>query len=319
MRFHRPPASMAALALPTVLLAAACTGATSSTAPSAAANASPAAAASTGTDLVGDFEIGGRTLHLVCVGPPADGRPTVILEGGLEAPYPSWSEITTGMQATHRVCAYDRAGLGASPPAPGATRTTKDQVADLHALLTTAGVGGPLVLVGHSSGAWNATLYTSTYPDDVAGVVFVDPRAPQTSDGWRAALPAPAASEDPAIAANRDELKTFESDASKNAEHLLLGESAEQASAVLDADGPLFGDRPVIVLGAANTHVAWSNLPPALAKTFGAIWLDGQKALAAESTAGSFVEVPDSGHEIQLEQPAAVIDAIESVLAELAN
>ena len=100
-------------------------------------------------------------------------------------------------------------------------------------------------------------------------------------------------------------------------EHLPLTVSAAQASAVLDADGPLFGDRPLVVLGAADTHKNWSDLPADLVPVFDKVWLDGQKALAAESTAGSFVSVPDSNHEIQVDQPAAVVDAIEGVLAAL--
>jgi hypothetical protein len=87
----------------------------------------------------------------------------------------------------------------------------------------------------------------------------------------------------------------------------------------LDADGPLFGDRPVVVLGAADTHTSWADLPADLAPRFDQIWLDGQKALAAESTAGTFVAVQGSNHEIQFDQPAAVIDAIEGVLAALGS
>ena len=283
-------------------------------APSAAA---PSATESPKTDLVTDVDVGGRTLHLVCVGPLDTGEPTVVFEAGLEAPFQSWSDVLSAMQFTHRVCAYDRAGLEASPPAPESSRTSKDLVADLHTLLTTAKLDGPFVMVGHSFAVWPLAVYASQFPDDVAGVVLVDPRGPKVSDGWRNALPAPSASEDPAVAANRDELETFETDPSKNMEHINLAESAAEASAVLDAEGPLFGDRPLVVLGAADTHTSWDDLPADLVPVFGKVWLDGQRALAAESTAGSFVSVPDSNHEIQLDQPAVVVDTIEDMLAAL--
>ena len=313
-----------AVVLPIVLGACSGTLPSSGAATGAAPAAPPAsgaasAAATIGTELVADVDIGGRTIHLVCVGPQVAGTPTVVLEAGLGAPYGAWSEILTTMRSTRRVCAYDRAGLGASPPAPETSRTTGDVVADLHALLTTADVAGPYVLVGHSIGAWPITLYASEYPDDVAGLVFVDPRGPKVSEEWFAALPAQAASEDPAVAANRDELGTFETDPSMNEEHLQIKDSAAQTNAVLDADGPLFGDRPVVVLGAADTHTNWDDLPAALAPVFDQIWLDGQRALAAESTAGTFVAVPDSNHEIQSDQPTAVVDAIEGVLGALGS
>ena len=319
MRHRRLAAIAAAILAVTV---AGCSGATpsaggpSGAVPSAAALSS---AASPKTDLVTDVDVGGRTLHLVCVGPLDTGEPTVVFEAGLGGPFVVWSDVLSAMQSTHRVCAYDRAGLGASPAAPETARTTKDIVADLHALLTTAKLDGPYVMVGHSFGAWPIALYASDYPDDVAGVVLVDPRGPKVSAEWRDALPAPTAtaSEDPAVAANRDELGAFETDPSMNDEHLQMTESATETNAVLDADGPLFGDRPLVVLGAADTHTNWADLPADLVPVFDKIWLDGQKALAAESTAGSFVSVPDSNHEIQFDQPAVVVDTIEGVLAAL--
>src|SRR3712207_7572062 len=45
---------------------------------------------------------------------------------------------------------------------------------ELHALLGSAGVEGPYVLVGHSFGGTNMQVYASQYPDEVAGMVLVD-------------------------------------------------------------------------------------------------------------------------------------------------
>jgi hypothetical protein len=104
-----------------------------------------------------------------------------------------------------------------------------------------------------------------------------------------------------------------------NREHLDLARSAAQASAVLDAPGPLFGDVPLLVLGAADTHLLWGDLPPKIAASFDGIWLDEQKSLAKESTNGAFETVADSRHEIQTDQPQAVVDAVESVLADVAG
>ncbi len=99
-----------------------------------------------------------------------------------------------------------------------------------------------------------------------------------------------------------------------NPEHLDLTASAAEANAALDAPGPLFGDAPMLVLGATDTRLSWSDLPPVLARAFDRIWLREQKALAHESTHGDFEPVADSDHEIQNDQPQAVVDAVESVL-----
>ena len=167
----------------------------------------------------------------------------------------------------------------------------------------------------HSYGATVATLFTQAYPDDVVGLLFVDPQSPRVTAGWRDALPAPAADEPASVTDFRDELETFETDPSLNPEHVHLRPSFAEAAAALDAPGPLFGDRPVVVLSAETTPGPQLGLPPDLAKTIDDIWAAGQQELADESTAGSLETVSGAGHEIQVDQPPAVIDALERILA----
>ena len=62
-------------------------------------------------------------MHLVCVGPTDTGEPTILLEAGGGGDYLTWAEILPVMQSTHRLCAYDRAGLGQSEPPAEALRT----------------------------------------------------------------------------------------------------------------------------------------------------------------------------------------------------
>ena len=60
-----------------------------------------------------------------------------------------------------------------SDPVPQ-PRTTREKVADLHALLRAADIPGPYVLVAHSAGGLVVRLYASTYPDEVVGMVLLD-------------------------------------------------------------------------------------------------------------------------------------------------
>ena len=338
---RRSTSALRALTLTTVmasaLLTTACSdesspsetsGATSSPADDSAASAptdpaepqsSGSDSASPSTDLITDVEFDGRRIHLTCFGPTDGAAPTVLFEAGGDEPSDTWDVVVDALSPTRRTCSYDRAGTGASPLPPVPRRTSKDLVADLEKVLGKAQIDGPFVLVGHSMAVWPLSLYADAHPEDVAGVVLVDPRGPDVSPQWLAALPPPSANEPEAVRLNREDLTVFEHDPSMNREHLDIATSAAEASAVLDARGPLFGDVPMLVLGAANTHVAWDDLPPNLARTFGRIWLGEQKALAAESSRGTFEMVADSGHGIQEEQPQAVIDAVESVLADVAG
>jgi len=278
---------------------------------------SESASAPESTALIVDVELDGRRVHVTCFGPTDGTTPTVLFEAGLDEPSDTWDVVVEALEPTRRVCSYDRAGTGASPLPPTPARTTKDIVADLEVVLEKAEIDGPFVLVGHSMAVWPLSVWAAAHPEDVAAVVLVDPRGPHVSARWLAALPPVRPHEPKAVRLNREELTVFEHDPTQNHEHLDLGRSAAEASAVLDAPEPLFGGVPLLVLGAAETHLAWSDLPPDLARTFGAVWLREQKALAAESSNGTFEKVADSGHGIEEEQPQAVIDAIESVLADV--
>jgi pimeloyl-ACP methyl ester carboxylesterase len=310
-RLSRMRSCSPVLALLSLVIAACGGGAPASTAPSP----SP----STSTELVADVDVGGRTMHLVCVGPTDTGQSTILLEAGGGGDHLTWSDILPEMQSTNRVCAYDRAGLGQSKPPAEASRTAADQVADLRALLDGAGVRGPFVIGAHSDGASVATLFTHAYPDEVVGLLFVDPRGSHVTAEWLEALPAPAADEPATLTEFRDGLETFEIDPSLNPEHLHLQASFAEAASAIDAPGPLFGDRPVVVLSAETTPGPQLGLPPDLATTIDENWVDGQQRLANESTAGSRESVSGTGHEIQVDQPSAVIDALERILENLAT
>jgi len=254
-------------------------------------------------------------MHIVCSGAVNPAEPTILLEAGGGGDYLSWDRIFPPMSATHRLCAYDRAGLGQSEPPTEAARTAADQVADLHALLDGAGVSGPFVIGAHSYGANVAILFTQAYPEEVVGVVLVDPQNPHFIA--QVALPAPIPDEPAEVTAFRNDMATFDDDPSLNPEHLHLRPSLAAAAAALDAAGPFFGERPVVVLSAVRSPGVESGLPPGYAVAFDEVWFAGHQELADESTHGSVVPVLDVGHEIQAEDPRVVIDALEQILAEL--
>lgn len=126
-------------------------------------------------------DIGGRRLNVICTG---QGSPTVILEAGLLADSSAWRLVQPAISRSTRVCSYDRAGLGFSDPA-GSPRDAAAIARDLHALLGRAGIAPPYVLVGWSSGGLYTRLYQYRFPDEVVGLVEVDPDTEFfTLDDW---------------------------------------------------------------------------------------------------------------------------------------
>jgi pimeloyl-ACP methyl ester carboxylesterase len=102
------------------------------------------------------------------------GPATVVLESGLGDSLDSWDEVFEDLAKFVRVIRYDRAGYGSSPLG-NQPRTITQLATDLHALLHGAGIAPPYVLVGHSLGGAIVRGFAHLYPDEVAGIVFVDP------------------------------------------------------------------------------------------------------------------------------------------------
>jgi pimeloyl-ACP methyl ester carboxylesterase len=123
----------------------------------------------------------GRRLNLFCMG---EQGPTVLFDAGGSDWSVVWALVQPALAGQARACAYDRAGLGYSDPARG-PRTPAAIADDLHALIKAAGLGKPIILVGHSLGGFNVKLHAALYPEDVAGLVLVDPSEERDWDRTR--------------------------------------------------------------------------------------------------------------------------------------
>ena len=119
-------------------------------------------------------DVGVHRLHIYCTG---SGTPAVVMDSGFPGTSLSWTFVQPEVAKFTCACSYDRAGLGWSEAGP-MPRTSRQIVEELHALLLNARVEGPYVLVGHSFGTFTVRLYASTYPEEVAGMVLIDPIHP---------------------------------------------------------------------------------------------------------------------------------------------
>ncbi len=276
-------------------------------------------------DFSGLVDIGGgRRMFLQCRG--QDG-PTVVLVSGGGNTGGAWTvlpdevappSVLPGVASFTRVCAYDRPGtaLDADPPddrsrsdpIPQPT-TAEDMVADLHALLSAAEIPGPYVLAGHSFGGLVARLYAATYPDEVGGLVLVDPfseavRAAMTPDQWQTWL-ATNGVPPPDLLATYPEVERIDINAS--------ADEMERAAAAQPLR-PL----PLVVLSAGRTGEMTpeqiADLPPGYPEALAAA-LEANAAFVGTLLADArLVSIADSGHYIQAEHPELVIDAIRQVV-----
>ena len=123
------------------------------------------------------YNLDGYRLHLQCQG---DGQPAAVMDSGLGGNSLFWTNALPVVARLTRACAFDRAGYAWSDPAPpDVMRTSRNIVEELRRLLEAAGNEPPYILVGHSFGAINMLVYAYTYPQEVVGLVLVDPSHPE--------------------------------------------------------------------------------------------------------------------------------------------
>ncbi len=220
-----------------------------------------------------------------------EGSPAVILEAGLGDGKESWEPIYNRIAEKTRVFAYDRAGYGASRSS-NKTRDGATIVRELRATLQALHLQPPYILVGHSIGGTYMELYARTYPDEVAGVVFVDSRH---ADFTRQCQVADAGSCTPPVL-----LSALMPPGPRHE----MAAGSQTFDQVLSAGA--FPNVPLVVLtGGKQLFVK---------ERFYEAWLKTQGQLASLSSQSVHTVCEQCGHYVHKDNPELVIDAVTSVI-----
>jgi len=288
---------------------------------------------------------GNRHIQIDCRG---KGSPTIVFQSGGDLMGSlAWAPVMEKAAAKSRACAYSRAGILWSDPAPGAF-DPREVAADLHAALKAAGETGPYLLVSHSRGGLYSMIFAGLYRDEIAGLVLADSSHPDQEQRFREAgllvgdyvTPAqefalafkwtglmrlssyPA---DPSIAGDVNAFypKSAEADAREaRARSLTMAEAGKYRD---------WQNWPVVVLArelpeqtqarrraddhdayllSADGLVAGSDTPESEI-----IWRRLQADLATWSSRARLEIVPESNHAFFFYRPEVVLGAIDEVLA----
>jgi pimeloyl-ACP methyl ester carboxylesterase len=263
--------------------------------------------------------VNGHRMRIECTG---SGSPTLVLDAGLGNDGLIWSAVQPTLSQTTQVCSYDRAGMGWSDPVPP-PRDADAIAAQLHGLLLSAGITGPIVLMGHSIAGIYIRDYASHYPDQVRGLIFVDASTPlQNRDPAfaREFRPGPSPWQKfltqslfvlgiprwlggcknnfpqlpPARARLQSEERCHLVASSPSGEFASFDRSGEETLHT----GP-YGDLPVLILSSDPAKALAQHQPQVIVNT----WSRMQANLKNLSTRSRRIIARTSGHYIQLQRP----------------
>ncbi|HEY0895227.1 MAG TPA: alpha/beta hydrolase, partial [Sphingobacteriaceae bacterium] len=240
--------------------------------------------------------LGDHSLEMISAG---SGPYTIIFESGFGSDYKVWGRVAAELLKEHAVVLYSRAGTGQSDPVgdPG----LESAVADLSALVRQAGLHGPLILVGHSYGAFVIRGFAASHPDQVKGMVFVDPAHEQ--------LMIELSRLDPLKTARDQETQSRFTPEPYRKEN-------DRINRIFEAGRlPDFGklpDVPAMILTSVQKR---PNPELFLHEPRGvAVWRRLHAEFFSRFSSGAHWVTPNSGHHIQRDEPLLVIRAIREVI-----
>lgn len=269
-------------------------------------------------------DVGGYRLHIDCQG---KGSPTVIMDTGLGGSSLEWIPVQARLSKYTRVCWYDRAGYGWSDPGPS-PRDSEQITNELRTLLQNADIPGPYVLVGHSFGGYIVQLFAKRFPTLTAGVVLVDSSHPEQVQRYLA----PPIGINTAPSSNSTFVSfkgpprvpaSMPAKLASTALWLLSQSKARYAvaeeymnfrrsAAEVEDAGPM---PPVPMMVVTRGLRQWKpDNNPKLGKLVEDLWRRLQDELASESPRSAHIIAIHSGHNIQLDQPQLVADAISMIV-----
>jgi pimeloyl-ACP methyl ester carboxylesterase len=221
--------------------------------------------------------VDGQNFHIEALG---ESGPRVVFEAGLGNDVSTWQSIAGPISQFARVVLYDRPGLGQSLPMMNkGSPVTAGQVAiDLHDLLAAAGIDPPYTLVGHSLGGLYVQMFARKYPSEISGVILLDASSPDAPS----------------------ELKTLahlEPGSAAYLEEEGVTESNEQVRTARP-----FPNVPLFVIAATDHGPFFKDWESTLMKL--------QRQLATLSPRGTLIVAQGSGHNIHIDRPGIVIDAV---------
>ncbi len=249
--------------------------------------------------------------------------PVIIFESGLGFDLGNWNTIIDKVAKFSPVLAYDRAGVGKSDKIfemPTLSQTARN----LKSILAALNIPPPYVIVGHSMGGLYARGFAGIFPNEVSGLILIDPADfTESKDDWNSLFRILGVPEKKIEQMMYDRLYTkSEADSARFgpwSEVQVLNELRRTDFAEVSTL-PL-PDAPIcfIVGGKFEVPVEQRSKDFDHARFFvlksNRNMERWRKVIDSSPKGGSLIYLSDSGHTVHRDDPSAVINIIESLMA----
>ena len=228
-----------------------------------------------------------------------EGPVTVVLAAGAGQTSGTWNALVPRLASSVRVVTFDRPGLGQSPPSRS-PRTPTQIGRELHAVVKSLDLAGPLILVGHSIGGVHVLRYATMYPRQVAGLVILDTPPPGFERNRLVLLTPP----------EREERQRLLERGLANAPEVVRLER-EGAHNLVEWDFSAFpGTVPVAVVVADSQD--FGNLGSQAAHR--RLWVEGSREWVGLSTSARLTIAEGSGHMVHHDRPEMVLSQVLAMI-----
>jgi pimeloyl-ACP methyl ester carboxylesterase len=242
-------------------------------------------------------QVNGKQLHVLTWG---KGEPVVVFLNGGGSALEDFSIVQEKIAKITKTISYDKPGIGKSQLA-NSPRTLENVSDELKELLAKEWIGNtPIIFVGHSMGGYVARYYLNRYPDNIVGLVLVDPGSEYLEEEYRKI--------------STDEENRI-ADSTLAAQIKLIPKGFQmEAKAYPSHDSILktFSietDIPIILLESNKIENASDKILIDLQKK---LYRDFKKKVPQTK----IISTSQSGHFIQLDEPELVIGAIKEMLSQ---
>ncbi len=229
-----------------------------------------------------------------------NGKPTIIVDVAMGETLQSWHSLQTKLSKLTTVVTYDRLGLGKSDTT-SAPRTIDNLSIELNEFLTGNRIPGPYLLIGHSLGTSILRKYQNDHPENVLGMILIDPVHEDQFDRLMA------------IKSKEDQEKTIRW-REKFEMTLKKGERNEaimyhqQMAAMRDVKYPT--DIPITIIGSFQVGPGATTEDRQIKKELFNQWL-------TQAPQVKLIATTKSGHYIQNSEPELLLDEVKLMIEKL--